>query len=509
MQIIASDIAIIGSGVGGSAVAHALAGSGARIVMLERGADLPPEPQMSDPEEVFVKARYRTTEEWQDATGARFRPGQYYHVGGHTRFYGAAMFRFRPEDFAGGSIDGAEIPAWPVGLDELAPFYDAAETLYGVRGLAGADPTEGPRGPYGHAPVPHEPVVARLAARMRAQGLAPFPMPVAVDMGPGGTCRRCGTCDAFACRWGAKGDAESRVLRPLLARGALRIETGARVTRLIADDAGRRIVAAEFIRDGQTCRIEAGLFVLSAGAINSALILLRSACAGAPDGIANRSGVVGRHLMNHHLTGLMGLHPLRRNDTRFPKTLAMHDFQRGIPGDPDARGSMQMLGNIRGPMIRSAYPAMPRALADLIGRHSVDVLAMSEDTPDPDSRVRLLPGDRVEIDYRPGGTEAHDRFVRHLRGVLRACGFPVVLRHRFGIRAPSHQCGTVRMGTDPARSALDPMCRAHDHPNLHVVDGGFFPSSAALNPALTIAAQALRVGHHLRRAGAPVERTDR
>ncbi len=502
MQTIRTDIAIIGSGVGGSAVAHQLAGSGAKILIIERGDDLPNESQNSDAEAVFLQSRYRTQDEWVDPKGAAYRPGQYYYVGGHTKFYGTAMFRFRESDFMQTQIDGATSPAWPVSYADLAPYYAAAERLYGVRGAAGSDPTEPPREAFPHAAIPHEPVIAALSDRLRAQGLRPFAMPSAVDYGPGGTCRRCGTCDAFACRFDAKGDADTRVLRPLLAHPDVRLERNAEVTRLITDGEGKRIVAAEVLRSGEILRVEAQVFVLSAGAINSALILLRSACEAAPDGIANRSDVVGRYLMNHHLTGLMGVKPFTLNTTKFPKTLSLNDFYHGLPDDPDARGNIQMLGNIQGAMIRATYSATPRAVADWLGRHSVDVLAMGEDLPRRDSRVRLLSGDRVQVDYRPGGRAAHDRFVRHVRHVLRRSGFPVVLRHSFGIQAPSHQCGTVRMGDDPATSALDAMCRAHDHPNLYVVDAGFFPSSAALNPALTVAAQALRVGAHLRKTRA-------
>lgn len=498
MQTIRTDIAIIGSGVGGSAVAHQLVGSGAKILILERGGDLPNEPQNSDAEAVFVQSRYKTHDEWVDAKGVPYRPGQYYYVGGHTKFYGTAMFRFRESDFAQTQIDGATSPAWPVSYADLAPYYASAERLYGVRGAAGVDPTEPPRDAFPHAAIPHEPVIVALSDRLRAQGLHPFAMPSAVDYGPGGTCRRCGSCDAFACRFDAKGDADTRVLRPLLAHPDVRLERNAEVTRLIADGAGQHIVAAEMRQHGEILRVEAQVFVLSAGAINSALILLRSACEAAPNGIANRSDVVGRYLMNHHLSGLMAVNPFTPNATRFPKTLSLNDFYHSLPDDPDARGNIQMLGNIQGAMIRATYPATPRVVADWLSRHSVDVLAMGEDLPDRDSRVRLLDGERVQVDYRPGGRAAHNRFVRHVRHVLRRAGFPVVLRHSFGIQAPSHQCGTVRMGDDPATSALDAMCRAHDHPNLHVVDAGFFPSSAALNPALTIAAQALRVGAHLR-----------
>ncbi|MDM9622874.1 dehydrogenase [Rhizobium sp. AC44/96] len=493
------DVVIVGSGVGGGAVARQLAGSGAKVLILERGDFLPNEPENSDAEAVFVQARYRTREEYQDESGRRYRPGQYYYVGGHTKFYGTAMFRFRESDFRAVAHEDGTSPAWPLSYAELEPWYDAAERLFGVHGQVGEDPAEPPRSAeYAHAAVPHEPIIADMIDRLKGQGLRPFSMPSAVDFGPGGSCRRCGTCDAFACRYGAKGDGETRLIRPILAHPDVTLWTNAQVTRLIPASDGR-IAAVEMVRDGQTLRVEAPLFVLSAGAINSALVLLRSASGNHPEGLANRSGVVGRYLMNHHLTGLMGLMPFRVNDTKFPKTLTVNDFYHGLPGDAAARGNIQMLGNIQGPMIRSTYSWMPRTLANLLGRHSVDWLCMSEDLPRAESRVRLLQGDRVEIAYHPGDVAAHDRFVRHVRARLRNI-FPVVLRHSFGIEAPSHQCGTVRMGDDPARSALDALCRSHDHRNLYVVDASFFPSSAALNPALTVCAQALRVGAHLRDA---------
>lgn len=498
------DVVIIGSGVGGGSVARQLAGSGAKVLILERGDFLPNEPENSDAEAVFVEARYRTLEEYQDESGRRYRPGQYYYVGGHTKFYGTAMFRFRESDFRAVGHEDGRSPAWPFSYDDLEPWYGEAERLFGVRGEAGQDPTEPPRAdPYAHAAIPHEPVIARMAAELERQGLRPFHMPSAVDFGPGGRCRRCGTCDAFACRYGAKGDGEMRLIRPALKHPDVTLWTKAQVMRLVAAPDGR-IAAAEVMRDGEAVRVEAPLFVLSAGAINSALVLLRSASEAYPEGLANRSGVVGRYLMNHHLTGLMGLLPFRVNDTKFPKTLSVNDFYHGLPEDAAARGNLQMLGNIQGPMIRAAYGWMPRPLANLLARHSVDWLCMSEDLPRAESRVRLLPGDRVEVAYHPGDRAAHDRFVRHVQRHLRKI-FPAVLRHSFGIEGPSHQCGTVRMGEDPARSALDALCRAHDHRNLYVVDAAFFPSSAALNPALTVCAQGLRVGAHLRdawRAGA-------
>ena len=495
-----ADIVIIGSGVGGSAVAHQLAGSGAKILILELGDFLPNEPENSDPNAVFLKSRYKTQDQWTDAEGKQFRPGQYYYVGGNTKFYGTAMFRFRESDFDATQIDGTLSPAWPISYQDLAPYYKAAENLYGVRGEAGVDPTEAERDSFTHPPIPHEPVIDELEKQFMKAGLKPFHMPSAVDYGPGGRCRRCGSCDAFVCRFDAKGDAETRVLKPILEHPDVRLERGAKVLKLITDVEGKQIVALEMLQHGKLKRVEAPLFVLSAGAINSALILQRSSNEHFPNGLANRSGIVGRNLMNHHLTGLMGVKPFKRNDTKFPKTLSVNDFYHGIPNDADARGNIQMLGNIKGEMIRSAYTSVPKFLANWLGRHSVDILVMSEDLPNSESRVRLLENGAVKVEYKPGAKFAHQRFVRHVKKVFEKAGFPFVLQHSFGIHAPSHQSGTIRMGDDPKTSVLNAFCRSHDHSNLYVVDGSFFPSSAALNPALTIAAQALRVGEHIRRS---------
>jgi choline dehydrogenase-like flavoprotein len=494
-----TDIAIIGSGVGGGAVALTLADSGARIAILERGERLPREPQNTDPTAVFVDRRYRTKERWVDADGASFTPGQYYFVGGHTKFYGTAMFRLREHDFeASDHADGVS-PAWPIRYADLEPHYAQAEALFRVHGQAGVDPTEPPRSSaYPFGPVPHEPLIGALADKLRQRGLHPFHMPSAIDLREGGACIRCGTCDAFPCRLGAKGDAEVCLIDPALQRPNVSLHTGCRVTRLLTDDEGKRIVAAEFERDGVTETVHAALFVLSAGAINSALLLQRSATSRHPNGLANSSGAVGRHYMNHNTTGLMALMPFTVNDTRFTKTLALNDFYAAGPGRAHPLGNIQMLGNIQEPMLRSALPSLPRWVGRPLAHHSVDFLVMSEDLPHADSRVRLLPDGRTQLDWRRTNMATHAEFVQRTRKLLHEVGFSAVLGRPFGLDTPSHQCGTVRFGDDPASAPLDPLCRAFDHPNLVVVDASFFPSSAALNPALTVAAQALRVGHHLK-----------
>jgi len=496
------DVVIIGSGVGGGAVALQLAGSGARVLILERGPVLPREPQNWDAESVFVDLRYRSPETWTSGE-RRFRPGQYYYVGGHTKFYGAAMFRFRERDFEAVEHEDGVSPAWPIRYADLAPYYDDAERLFGVHGTAGLDPTEPARsGPYPHAAIPHEPVIADVAGRLAAQGLHPFPMPAAVDFGAGGTCRRCGTCDAFPCRVDAKGDAEMCLVRPALRQPNVQLRSEVMVERLVTDDSGRRIVAAEVVERGVRGRIEGDLFVLSAGAINSAALLQRSATPRHPKGLANSSDVVGRHFMNHNCTGLMAVNPFKRNDTKFPKTLAINDYYFGDAED-DGKGpplgNLQLLGKLREPMLRGAMPRwMPRAVSRAMTARSVDWYVMSEDLPHPESTVRLNNDGSIDLRWHRTNMNAHRRWVRKASTILRKAGFPIVLAKPFDMTTPSHQCGTVRFGSDPATSALDPLCKAWDHENLYVVDAGFFPSSAAVNPALTIAAQALRVGRHLR-----------
>ena len=493
------DVVIIGSGVGGGCAAITLAPSGARILILERGERLPREPQNWDAEAVFVEQRYRTQDTWYDAQAQPFRPSQFYYVGGHTKFFGTAMFRFRVRDFE--TVEHAEgvSPAWPIRYADLEPWYGQAERLFNVHGRAGEDPTEPPRsGPYPFPPVPHEPLMDELAHSFRALGLKPFHMPTSIGLHPGGRCVRCGTCDAFPCRIDAKGDAEICLIDPALRHANVTLQTGSTVTRLLTDEDGKRIVAAEVERGGETVRIHARLFILSAGAINSAAILLRSATNRHPSGLANSSGAVGRYYMNHNCTALMALMPAHVNRTQFPKTVTLNDFYFESAASDKPLGNLQPLGKIEEPMLRGALPHTPKFLRRQLARHSSDWYVMSEDLPHADSRVELRSDGAIQLNWRRSNLRSHATFVDVAKRVLKDAGFPIVLSKPFGTDTPSHQCGTARFGTDPAASVLDTHCRSWDHPNLFVIDASFFPSSAALNPALTVAAQALRAADHIK-----------
>ena len=489
------DVVIIGSGVGGGCIAHVLAPTGARIVILERGRRMPREDRNWDPEAVYADAAYKSDERWIDGSGRSFRPGQFYYVGGHTKVFGATMFRFRREDFCAMEHAGGLSPAWPIEYDTLEPYYARAERLFGVHGEAGADPTEPPRsGPYPHPPLRHNPVIAEVAERLRAQGMSPFPIPSSVQDHAGGACVRCNTCDGFPCRLGAKGDAETCLIDPVLQHGNVALRTEALVVRLLADASGRRIEAAE-LADGT--QVRGDLFVLAAGAVNSAAILLRSVHAKHPSGLANSSGMVGRHYMNHNCTAVMAIRPLRANREPFQKTLALNDFYLGDGEGGPPLGNLQLLGKIMEPMLRAEIRSVPRPVRAWLAAHSVDWYAMSEDLPHAESRVRVRGDGAVVLDWRRSNLAAHKALVAKARRMLRAAGFPIVLTRAFSKDTPSHQCGTVRFGHDPADAPLDPFCKAFDHENLYVVDASFFPSSAAVNPALTVAAQALRAGEHI------------
>ncbi len=491
-----ADVVIIGSGMGGSTVALGLAEQGIDCLVVERGTYLPVEPANWDARAVFEQRRYRPNELWWSVHDRReFAPGVHYVVGGNTKVYGASLPRFRREDF--GEMEHAEgvSPAWPFTYEQLEPWYARAERQFMVHGTPGSDPTEPPRStPYPFPALAHEPALDRVVNGFRALGLHPSFAAMAVDRREGGGCLRCGTCDGFPCRVGAKGDAERNALRPALGTGHARLIDRTRVTRLVTDRSNRRVVEAMAERDGEQVRLRGRSFILSAGAVNSAALLLASADDRHPHGLANSSGLVGRNYMVHNATFLVAIDPWHTNTVVFQKTLMLNDWYLTGPGGYPL-GNVQMLGKLRTPMVKPARPAYPRWALTAATDRSWDFYLESEDLPDPDNRVTLGPGGRIQISWRPNNLTAHRGLIDVTRSALRKMRFSVVVTQTMGIETNSHQCGTCVAGADPKSSVLDGYCRTHDVENLFVVDGSHFPSSAAINPALTIAAQAFRVAY--------------
>lgn len=493
------DVVIIGSGLGGSAAAHSLASHGHSILVLERGDFVRQERENWEVEEVVGRRRYNADETWFDAEGKPFNPRAFYNVGGATKFYGGATLRFRESDFLARELGEGSTVAWPFGYAELAPWYDRAEALLEVHGELGEDPSEPPHGPFPFARLEHERRIAELAEALRAQGLHPLHLPVAIDQGGKGRCIKGSPCDGFPCKVRAKGDAENRLLRPLLLKkpSPVTLWTRSRALRLETDESGRRVVAVLVERGGELLRVEGGHFILAAGAVNSAALLLASASGRHPQGLANSSGQVGRNFMCHNNSVVMALSPFRRNPTSFQKTLAIHDFYEALPGGRPALGAIQLRGKVWPEMLRAKRSALLRLFAGAIAARSLDFWVMTEDLADPDNRVSLDSEGGIHLSLRQRNREAHEDLLRRLKTALRRAGLPIVILDRRGIETLQHQCGTLRFGTDPRSSVLDPWCKAHDLDNLHVMDASFLPSSAAVNPSLTILAQALRASERL------------
>lgn len=493
------DVLIIGSGIGGGTLANRLVQYGLSVAMLERGGYLPQEPQNWDVASVFFDKRYVPQETWLDKDGVAFHPGTYYYVGGSSKLYGAAMLRLRERDFEELEHHGGVSPAWPIAYRQLAPYYDLAEKLYLVHGQARIDPTEPPHIPaYPYPALDHEPVIAKVASALMRQGIKPFPLPLAVQLHAGGPCIRCKTCDGFPCKVHAKTDAEVAAVKPALATGKLALKIHAKATRLVLTADGRRVNAVEYESDGRIERITAPIVVVAASAVNSAVLLLRSACDQAPRGVANSAGVVGRHYMAHNNTALMSI-GWKINDTKFQKTICINDFYFGDDTFKYPMGNIQGLGKLQTGMLTAKQNYLPNFVGDLMAERSVDWWIMSEDLPDPENRV-FLQGDKIRLHYTANNMAGHARLVKRAASLMRRIGFPLNITQHMGGLSVSHQCGTVRFGSDPAKAALNEFCRSFDHDNLFVVDASFFPSSAAVNPALTIAAQAIRVADHMAQA---------
>jgi choline dehydrogenase-like flavoprotein len=498
------DVIVIGSGAGGGTLTHALAPTGARVLLLERGDWLPREPENWSPAAVWAEGRYHNSGEWTDVNaGEKFKPKQHYYVGGNTKFYGAVLFRFREEDFGEiRHVDGVS-PAWPIGYADLEPWYARAEQLYQVHGERGLDPTEPPAdSPYPFPAITDEPRIAQLSADLAAAGLHPFPLPNGIlidETAPQfSRCIRCATCDGFPCLVNGKADSQVVCVEPALRYPNVTLRTRSFVRRLDTDSTGREVTRVVVERDGVTETYSADVVVVAAGAINSAALLLRSAGDQHPDGLGNSSGVVGRHLMLHNNSSLIAF-SRTPNPTKFQKTIGINDFYLASGDDFGyPLGAMQMLGKSDAVLTKFDVPDAkdPEDLA----RHSIDFWLTTEDLPRPENRVTLDADGEIQIAYAPTNLEAHRRLREKFMSLLDAMHCePEVYDNqhyaggRLGIGGVAHQNGTIRFGTDPATSALNLECRLHDVDNVYVADSSFFVSSTAVNPTLTIIANALRV----------------
>jgi len=494
------DIIIIGTGIGGGTLAYALKDSGAKILMLERGDFLPQEEENWQADAVIGQKRYQAKEQWfDDASGRAFQPGTYYFVGGNSKMYGAAFPRFREQDFEATEHPEGLSPAWPISYTDLEPYYAQAEKLYLVHGSQRQDPTEPWRSTdFPYPAITLEPYQQSLSDRLKAAGYAPFSIPVGVDLREGGKCIRCGTCDGFPCKLLAKGDAESCVVRPALRSPNVDLQTKTFVRKLVTDSSAKRVVGVEVEHEGELKTLFADTVVVACGATNSVALLLRSANNKHPKGLANGSDQVGRNYMAHINSTLIAIDPTEYNRDVFQKSLALNDFYFGSDSYKHPMGNLQVMGKLQAAgYIRNGKPHLSQQESEAMAKRSADIWVMSEDLPDPNNRVLLGSDGSIRVRREFVGLGSHNKLMQHAQEMLRAIGFEDMVTELMPIETNSHQCGTMRFGTDPETSVLDAYCKTWELDNLYVMDAAFFPSSTALNPALTIAAQALRVGEHL------------
>ena len=504
------DVIIIGTGAGGGTMTHRLAQTGKRVLVLERGDFLPREKENWDQREVFTKGRYLTKEKWLDGEGKEFGPYTHYWVGGNTKMYGAALLRLRESDFQETQHYGGTSPAWPLSYADFEPYYTRAENLYHVHGLADSDPTGPPRsGPYPYPPVPYEPHMQKVADGFIAQGLRPFPCALGVRLGeddPQPTARRVlSNFDGYPDPTGTKADAEVECINPALASDSVTLLVNRKVERLETDDSGQKVTGVVVSHGEQTETYTADIVVVACGAINSAALLLRSANDQHPAGLANGSGVVGRHYMCHN-NGMVIAISHETNPSQFQKAFAITDFYHGAEDSEYPLGAIQMMGKPDADFLESlAQDTLPDIRPEMLWTHTVDFFLTAEDMPDPDNRVTLAEDGRIKLNYRENNREAYDRLRAKLTTYFDGIGCKCdghlhsnsYVGPKLGISGVSHQNGTLRFGTDPETSVLDLNCKAHELDNLYVTDASFFPSAGAVNPSLTIIANALRVGDHI------------
>lgn len=504
------DAIIIGSGFGGAMVAHELVEAGKSVLMLERGdwvergehnwgpkgsVDLTPFYSKEIPYRVLAGGN-------SDVMGA------YTCVGGGSVFYGAVSMRFRERDFENDPEIVADSGAgWPLTYDDLEPYYTRAEQLLNIAGEANQDPTE-PRRSSAYPQKLNRLSYTSEMIKNAAEdiGLQPFRLPLAINYSQNGTqavCQACGTCDTFACAIGAKNDLATRILPPLIKRGLV-LQPNTIAVKLQHENGRVQAVRCFDKKANKTVVYRADQVILSAGALASPHLLLASGLEKLNPG----GEVVGRFLTRHCNAIAFGFFPQRPNpNNEFHKQLGIHDFYFGHDTIREPRGKLGSMQQLQTPPVGLVHAMVPRPFGQLLGLgvpHLTGLLVMAEDQPQFDNRVQVdfsrvdrfgLPQLQVVHHYSKRDYAAREALLQKAKQILKKAGALFCYIHK--IKTFSHAVGTVRMGKDEKQSALDEYCRFRGVDNLFVVDGCFMPTSGGLNPSLTIAANALRVGAHL------------
>jgi choline dehydrogenase-like flavoprotein len=507
------DAIVIGSGFGGALAAYPLVQAGWRVLMLERGDWVLRGPQNWASGGVRELSPYYDRRTPYTVTGDHSGvTGALHCVGGASVFYGGVSLRFRESDFRSTAEERATGAHWPFDYAELEPYYTAAETLLGVAGEPHMDPTEPWRsGEYPQRLPPLSRISCRISDAARLLGMTPFRLPLAINYArqPGrNRCIGCSTCDCHPCAISAKNDVSTAVLPQLLAQG-LTLAPNHTAVRLLRN--GNRITAVECVhtRTGERATYSADVVIVAAGALATPQLLLASElspCNSAGD-------LVGRFLTRHCNAVVLGIFARPLDPAReFHKQIGINDFYFGSAEAGAPAGKLGTIQQIHGPPPGMVEFALPRPLVRL-GLRVLDrmtgLIVIATDQPQYQNRVALratrdrlgMPAVSVHHDYSLRDRAARRVLARAAKSVLRESGasFTVTVP----VRTFSHALGTVRMGDDPERAPLAPDGRFRGIDNLYITDGSALPTSAGMNPSLTIAAVALRTGCLLANRTAP------
>jgi choline dehydrogenase-like flavoprotein len=493
------DVSVVGSGAGGATLAYACASRGKSVVLWERGRRASTEGRPLDERATLInKEPYEDRAVEVNGSVKRLYIGGI--LGGGTALYGAALLRPTRQDFHPGIYYGNRIPRaiwdWPISYDTLDPYYSEAERLYGVSGNDEEDfgPLQKPSNGFPNPPLPLHPINARLMTANQAAGLRPFRLPLAINPD---LCLRCHACAGYVCPTGARHSSAQLLDQALAAGWPLSVRTNIDVERLELGDNGQ--VAGVYGLDRQTgervlCR--ARRYVLAAGAIGSPLLLLRSGLERNGPG----SDLLGRNYQVHLSPIVIGIfsEPTKADET-FVKQVGFWDFYFGTREFPHKMGLVQSLP-VPGPLLtaKMAWPFLPQRLLGWLRRRMLPLAGIVEDLPDPANRVTCGSDGQPRLHHRFGAYDVQRgrHLARWMARILKKAGAALCLIKSFASdEHVAHQCGTLRFGRDPAHAVLDQDCRLFGHTNVFVVDGSFMPTSLGVGPALTIAANALRVAN--------------
>ena len=550
MKYRSPDAVIIGSGAGGGMAAKVLAEAGLKVLLLEKGENLfvgLDRPQsivrnhLGNDELKFVHRDLIDQDPRIEPRTFRRSEGDKAvfvgkvntiatTVGGGTIHYDGNSPRVQQKDLRVktiyGPLEGTSVEDWPISYDDLEPYYDEVEKAIGVQGQAGVNPFEEPRSsPYPMPPGYPKYHSELLADAARSLGYHPYPTPIAINSvayrgRP--ACSNCGFCGNHGCAINAKGSTAVTAIRDALLTGNCELRPDCFVYSLKTNQTGAAVESVEYIGPGgETVNQAGGLFILAGNAIESARMCLLSASGTHPNGLGNRSGLVGRNLMFHPTRSIFGIFPQRMHIHRGRVgTQGIDDLLKPPdPDDPDKvfGGGVVEFGSQLHPIMEAKNLVLigeshkKYMRASLVRDHLGVITYIGEDPPVPTNRVDLDPEVRdvygfavARITYQtpPHSVRAEGRFVPKLERILWEAGAMFVLAvpealWSGGIPQTKHIMGTLRMGTDADQSVTDRYGKFHDLENLYCADGGVYVTSTGYNPTVTIQALACRQAHHI------------